>query len=38
MNLYLINGYGPHNLMSEFPRKGWKRSGLYKLLARLRKT
>ena len=33
-NLYPIKGYGPRRLMSEFPGKGWKRPGLYELLAR----
>jgi len=37
-NLYLIKGHGPRRLMPEFPGKLWKRSGLYKLLARLHKT
>ena len=36
-NLYLIKGYRPRRLMSEFPGKGWKRSGMCKLLARLHK-
>jgi len=30
-NLYLIKGYGPRRLISEFPGKGQKRSGLYTL-------
>jgi len=37
-DLYLINGYGPRRLISQFPGKVWKKSGLCKLLARLRKT
>jgi len=31
-NLYLIKGYGPQKLMSEFPGKNWKRRGLDELL------
>jgi transposase len=37
-HFYLIKGYGPLKLMSEFPEKNWKRGGLNKLLKKLRET
>jgi inhibitor of nuclear factor kappa-B kinase subunit alpha len=37
-HLYLVKGYGPSKLMSEFPEKNWKRGGLGKLLKKLRET
>jgi len=37
-NLYLIKGYGARKLISEFPEKNWKKSGLDKLLKKLRET
>lgn len=37
-SLYLIKGYGPTKLMSEFPDKNWTRRGLEKLLKKVRET
>ena len=34
-NLYLLKGYGPAKLMSEFPDKNWQRYGLEDLLKKL---
>jgi len=34
----LLNNYGPAKLMSEFPKKNWKRRGLENLLKKLRET
>jgi len=37
-NLHLIKGYGLYMEVTEFPGKGWKMSGLDKLLLKLCKT
>jgi len=37
-NLYLLKGYGPAKLKSEFPDKNWKRRGLDDLLKKLWET
>jgi len=37
-NLNLYKGYGPRRLMTEFPKKNWKKGGLEKLLRKLRET
>ena len=35
-HLYLVKGFKPSKLMSEFPEKNWKRGDLGKLLRKLR--
>ena len=37
-NLCLIKGYGSRKLMTEYPKKKWKRRGLDKLLRKVRET
>ena len=37
-NLYLIKGYGPTKLISEFPEKNWTRRGLDQLVKKIRQT